>query len=298
MPVALVAVAAAALVAALPANVEAPGWASLRASVLATPTGKRLEQESLERRQGGGDPNAAATLRLFGNKGEPRVTLFRDDAAWCPYCQRVWLYLEEKRIPYRVATVPLNAYGYKPIWYSKRVDGGKLPAVELDGGLHVESRRIIDLLETTFPEHGPAMVPRAGSADAERAARFEMIERQLVSDWFSLVFYPVEEGEALERACQNLLASLRRVDEALGLTSGPWVLGGEAPTVADVQLITHVERMVSRPRAPLAPRVARAAVGARRRTHHGPRCATRDGCPDCVRIAHRWRQLCIGRRCR
>jgi glutathione S-transferase len=44
--------------------------------------------------------NAQATLRLFGRpESEVRVTLYRDHHAWCPYCQKVWLWLEEKQIP-------------------------------------------------------------------------------------------------------------------------------------------------------------------------------------------------------
>ncbi len=45
-----------------------------------------------------GPANAQATLRLFGQpESQVRVTLFRDHHAWCPYCQKVWLWLEEKK---------------------------------------------------------------------------------------------------------------------------------------------------------------------------------------------------------
>ncbi len=35
--------------------------------------------------------NAKARLRLFGQpESDVRVTLYRDNHAWCPYCQKVW----------------------------------------------------------------------------------------------------------------------------------------------------------------------------------------------------------------
>ena len=37
-----------------------------------------------------GETNAQATLRLFGKtEAEVRVTLFRDNHAWCPWCQKI-----------------------------------------------------------------------------------------------------------------------------------------------------------------------------------------------------------------
>ena len=57
-----------------------------------------------------------AKMRLFdaADESEVRVTLFRDTAAWCPYCQKVWLMLEEKRIPYKISKINMRSYGDKP----------------------------------------------------------------------------------------------------------------------------------------------------------------------------------------
>ena len=228
---------------------SAPSWQSLRARVAATPTGARLEHESDLRSRGLGPPNAAATLRLFDapSPSDVRVKLYRDAAAWCPYCQKVWLMLEERRIPYSIETVPLNAYGYKPPSFTRLVDGGKLPALELDGRLHVESLSIMRLLDTTFPA-----ADSSSSDDSQRVAELFTLEEKLQRDYFSLVFYPVEQLEpfsklrlsALNAARDSLLSTLREVDEVLSATDGPWFLGGvDAPSIIDFHFIVCVERM-------------------------------------------------------
>ena len=55
-----------------------------------------------------GPPNPAALRRTFGQPGEPRVKLYRDHAAWCPYCHKVVLQLEEKRIPYIIEKINMR----------------------------------------------------------------------------------------------------------------------------------------------------------------------------------------------
>ena len=95
--------------------------------------------------------NAQARLRLFGHdESEVRVTLFRDHHAWCPYCQKVWLWLEEKQIPYRIEKVTMFCYGQKERWYKRKVPSGMLPALELDGRLITESDDILVALEQAF----------------------------------------------------------------------------------------------------------------------------------------------------
>jgi glutathione S-transferase len=101
---------------------------------------------------GSGPAHNDASLRLFGaQEKDVRVTLYRDMAAWCPYCQKVWLHLEEKQIPYRVVKVPMRSYGDKPSSFLRKVPSGLLPALELDGKLHTESLDIMKLMESTFP---------------------------------------------------------------------------------------------------------------------------------------------------
>ena len=96
-------------------------WTELEA--LAAPETDRVE----------GPTNAQATLRLFGHtEEEVLVTLYRDHHAWCPYCQKVWLWLEFKRIPYRIRKVTMRCYGSKEPWFLDVVPSGMLPALDLD----------------------------------------------------------------------------------------------------------------------------------------------------------------------
>ena len=81
-----------------------------------------------------------------------RVTLYRDHHAWCPYCQKVWLWLEERRIPYRIGKVTMVCYGEKESWYRRLVPSGMLPALALDGRLITESDRILEALELAANE--------------------------------------------------------------------------------------------------------------------------------------------------
>ena len=230
---------------------DAPSWDDLRLQLVSTPTGSRLQQEATDREQGLGPPHTDALLRLFPkdnpnvhDEKDVRVTLYRDQAGWCLYCQKVWLFLEQKRIPYKVQKIPLNAYGDKPAWYTRKVEGGKLPAVEVDGILQVESMEIMKLLEETFPNHGPRMIPLPGDSDNNAAKMDELLEleQELQRAWFSLTFYPVKE-EALVKANQTFLETLARVDQALGSTESPWFLGGDGPSLVDIQYITLMERI-------------------------------------------------------
>jgi glutathione S-transferase len=141
-----------------------PPWEELSTFAKSTATGQRMELEADARGKGGGLSHQDAKVRLFGTKGEPRVTYYRDTAAWCPYCQKVWILLEEKKIPYNVEKIAMRSYGDKPQSYLKLVPNGLLPAINIDGQFMTESLDIMMTLDRTFkgPDH-PPMWPARGN---------------------------------------------------------------------------------------------------------------------------------------
>jgi glutathione S-transferase len=88
----------------------APSWDVLDGLVRGSE--KHEERQDFEDEvRGYGPANHRASVRLFDSPAgfEPEVILYRDSAGWCPYCEKVWLQLEEKRIPYKVEKVACYA---------------------------------------------------------------------------------------------------------------------------------------------------------------------------------------------
>jgi glutathione S-transferase len=182
-----------------------------------------------------GNTNSQATLRLFGQTEEDvRVTLFRDNHAWCPYCQKIWLWLEEKQIPYRIQKVTMFCYGKKESWYKQKVPSGMLPAVELDGQIITESDDILLALERVFG------VLYLGMEDRE-VLTCRRLERLLFRAWCGWLceraIFPGQEAKNR----QQFLEVVAMVEEALAATPGAYFLA-EFST-ADLIFTPYVERM-------------------------------------------------------
>jgi len=224
-----------------------PDWQSLIAEAESTSTGQRLKQEYAEREKGEGKPHTDAKIRLFGAKeSDVRITLYRDRAAWCPYCQKVWIMLEEKKIPYRINHINMRSYGPKPDEFLDKVPSGLLPAIELDGDLYTDSISIMQLLDDEFKDYGPRMVPPDQS---KRIEELYQLERRLFGEWCRYMFEPgmPNLGFLTDGRKSSFEKLLTRVDSELKKSwdskSNPWFLGGDSPSLIDLQFITHVERM-------------------------------------------------------
>eukprot|EP00171_Calliarthron_tuberculosum_P017913 IDg17913t1 len=68
------------------------------------------------------------SLRLMGQSElDVRVVLYRDHASWCPYCHKVQLLLEAKKVPYVIRKENMNSYGAKSDKFLKLNPPGLLP---------------------------------------------------------------------------------------------------------------------------------------------------------------------------
>jgi glutathione S-transferase len=182
-----------------------------------------------------GPTNAQSRLRLFGQtEADVRVTLYRDHHAWCPYCQKVWLWLEEKQIPYRIEKVTMFCYGQKESWYKQIVPSGMLPAIKLDDRLITESDDILLALETTFGALTFGM-------EESRVLTRRRLERLLFRAWCNWLCYPTSSARDEQQRRSKFSEIMQLVEEALAETPSPYFL--EEFSTADVIFTPYVERM-------------------------------------------------------
>lgn len=217
-------------------------WSELKNKIESTKTGSFFLNQQLLRDKGDGLANTWANLRLFGEKEENvRVVFYKDTASWCPYCQKCWILLEEKKIPYRVKRINMRSYGDKPVDYLKLVPNGLLPAVEIDGRFQTESIDIMFTLDKLFSgtKH-PSFWPNKNTADEARAQKLMKLERDLFGLWCNLIFRPSFPGNSSIRKFEECLVM---VNNELNMTEGPWFLS--SLSIVDLQFVTHVERMLA-----------------------------------------------------
>lgn len=179
--------------------------------------------------------NAKARLRLFGQReSDVRVTLYRDNHAWCPYCQKVWLWLEEKQIPYRIEKVTMFCYGEKESWYKRKVPSGMLPAIELDGRIIKESDDILIALEKAFE-------PLSQGMEDPTVIPLRQLERLLFGAWCAWLCSRVVSSQQEQRNREQFMVVVAKVESALGSTSSPYFL--DKFGIVDVIFTPYLERM-------------------------------------------------------
>ncbi|CAK0896974.1 unnamed protein product, partial [Prorocentrum cordatum] len=215
----------------------APSWEDLRARLEAAQTpAERAFRRDLA--AGTGPPNAMANLRVFGGGEEAakQVTLFRDSASWCPYCQKVWILLEEKQIPYNVKRVNMNCYGDKPPDFLAMQPSGQIPAAIINGAVLRSSDQIIQTL-LRMPGASQEADDALDPFDRPESNALLSLDRTLGSGWLDWVRGGGNGARFMD--------GLQRLEEALSEDeSGPYFLG-ERFSLIDIMYTPYFERAVA-----------------------------------------------------
>lgn len=185
-----------------------------------------------------GPPSPVALRRTFGATDvEPRVVLYRDHAAWCPYCHKVVLQLEEKRIPYIVEKINMRCYGDKPPEFLAKVPSGLLPVLEIDGQIVTESAVIQGLLEELYPER--PLLPPSETMGRARAMSLMRLERRLFGDWLQWLC----NGWGAEKNKLAFIETMNVVEAELGKENGPYFL--DQFSLVDIIFAPFLERIAA-----------------------------------------------------
>ncbi|KAE8671994.1 Glutathione S-transferase DHAR3 [Hibiscus syriacus] len=82
----------------------------------------------------------------------------------CPFCQRVLLTLEEKKVPYKLHLVNLSD---KPQWFLEISPEGKVPVVKFDDKWVADSDVIVGIVEDKYPEPSLKTPPELASVGSK-----------------------------------------------------------------------------------------------------------------------------------
>ncbi|XVF75422.1 hypothetical protein PTKIN_Ptkin13bG0187400 [Pterospermum kingtungense] len=142
----------------------------------------------------------------------------------CPFCQRVVLTLEEKKVPYKLHLVNLSE---KPQWFLEISPEGKVPVVKFDDKWVPDSDVIVGILEEKYPEPSLKTPPEFASVGSKIFGTF-------------IPF--LKSNDANDASEQALLNELKELDEHLK-GKGPFI-AGEKITAVDLALapkLYHLE---------------------------------------------------------
>jgi len=201
----------------------------------------KFEFEDLDRVNG--INNSYANLRLFGHcENDVLVTLYRDRHSWCPYCQKIWLWLEFKKIPYRVKKINMFCYGQKESWFLEKVRSGKLPAIEFKGQVITESDDIIAFLENEFGALGSFIT----STDL---IKIRELEREIFRSWCNWLcresFNFIDNSSRKKRFKESISIFNEVLSRSESGLIDPLVTnsGEIEPGIGDIIFIPYMERM-------------------------------------------------------
>lgn len=182
-------------------------------------------------------------------KGEPPVlTFYRDTNGWCPFCERVWLCLHAKGLPYRERLISLSD---KPEWYKELVPTTQVPAVLIHGSTEEEEAKtvterrlvwdsldVMKALDEAFPDTKPMILD---TPEYELASNLvDDVTRAGVGFVYAGRNATLTPEDMQERRA-NFETALNELEALLLQNGGPFLLGSELSGV-DAKIVPTLER--------------------------------------------------------
>lgn len=169
----------------------------------------------------------------------PVLTLYRDTNAWCPFCERVWLALLAKGIPFDEKLVSLYN---KPDWYIEMVPTGLVPAIKIHANDEVmwESNDILKRIEgKDFFADYPTLYPPSEKEKAEKM--MDEVQANMISA-VRTVYGAVNTTEELAAIAKEFEKDLDKMDAILGESKSPFFLDSGF-SVVDCSYVPIFERL-------------------------------------------------------
>lgn len=181
----------------------------------------------------------AAAATVSAHQKEAPLKLY---AGWfCPFVQRVWLVLEEKKIPYQY--IEVNPY-HKPESLLKLNPRGLVPTLEYNNKPLYESTVVCEFLEEAYPEHGVRLMPEDVYERARTRIWTDFMTSRIIPAFHRfLQFQPMSDEKGLEEVRSEFLGHLKEFTKEMD-DEGPYFLGKE-PSLIDFIIAPWIVSMPS-----------------------------------------------------
>lgn len=155
---------------------------------------------------------------------------------FCPFVQRAWIVLEEKKIPYQY--IEVNPY-HKPESLLSLNPRGLVPTLQYDNKPLYESVVLCEFLEEAFPEHTPHLLPSDPYARARTRIWTDYVGSRIIPAFHRFLQHQGQDG-LMEKQTEFLNHLKEFTQEMDG--EGPYFLGKEFSLI-DVVIAPWANRL-------------------------------------------------------